>query len=822
MKKPSLSLCMIVRDVERFIGNCLGSVAHHVDEICVVDTGSEDGTISAIRDYLTPPWNSSDWPPNPKVCIEHFTPETNPEAFLLDVPETFAHLEYPPELPVRNFPHAFEPAGPEVYTGKFILADYSAARQKSFDMATSDFIMWIDSDDVVENADEIPGLLAHMVDENLDSMVLDYDYEQDEDEKSVCRLVRTRIIKRGSEARWVHPVHESLGPLGKGEVRRNPSDVRIVHRAHELARQRLVSDASRPPMRNYKILVKHLDDIKKRGETPYPRIWFYLGNECRAWNPERAIEFYDRYTATSEWDEERALAHIYTGQLLEGQGKLEEAEGQYATASVVFPEKPEGHFGLARIAYYHDQINESIRHYEAGRVAIKKNLDVLHYNPYDRNYYPAVVASRAYLARGSLTDLKRVQKVTAEALQVAPQDAYLRSAKTIATGRLVSRRRNLKIIFYLGKSLEVWAPPDINSTGMGGSETAAVHMARNLADRGHNVYVYSDCGDKRGPYDGVYYLPFTELGRHIETLDKTIGTTCDVFISSRRPVTLLEQPSLKARLKVLWMHDNNAGAALPNTSQALLAYDLILTVSEWHREHLRFVYPFLDPVKVVSTRNGVDPARFAADPIKKGNKLIFSSSPERGLAVAVTYLQDVRKQVPDATLHVFYGFNNSDKIIQILRENGRTAVAEKSQREVRDIKQALKEAESDGVVFHGRVGQTELAREMLEAKVLFYPTDFHESSCISAMEAQAAGCTVVSTALAALNETVHHGFLFQPPATSEAYRHGFVNRVVWCLTHEKERARLALEGRQEALKRHDWKGIAEEWEDLLLDRLSSR
>jgi tetratricopeptide (TPR) repeat protein len=40
-----ISLCMIVKDEERFIEMCLRSVAAHVDEICIVDTGSTDRTL---------------------------------------------------------------------------------------------------------------------------------------------------------------------------------------------------------------------------------------------------------------------------------------------------------------------------------------------------------------------------------------------------------------------------------------------------------------------------------------------------------------------------------------------------------------------------------------------------------------------------------------------------------------------------------------------------------------------------------------------------------------------------------------------------------
>lgn len=43
--RPTLSLCLIVRDEEEMLGRCLASAGLAVDEMVVVDTGSRDGTI---------------------------------------------------------------------------------------------------------------------------------------------------------------------------------------------------------------------------------------------------------------------------------------------------------------------------------------------------------------------------------------------------------------------------------------------------------------------------------------------------------------------------------------------------------------------------------------------------------------------------------------------------------------------------------------------------------------------------------------------------------------------------------------------------------
>ena len=52
IQKPAgISLCMIVKNEERFLAQCLDSVKDFVDEICIVDTGSTDRTIEIARSY---------------------------------------------------------------------------------------------------------------------------------------------------------------------------------------------------------------------------------------------------------------------------------------------------------------------------------------------------------------------------------------------------------------------------------------------------------------------------------------------------------------------------------------------------------------------------------------------------------------------------------------------------------------------------------------------------------------------------------------------------------------------------------------------------
>jgi len=83
----------------------------------------------------------------------------------------------------------------------------------------------------------------------------------------------------------------------------------------------------------------------------------------------------------------------------------------------------------------------------------------------------------------------------------------------------------------------------------------------------------------------------------------------------------------------------------------------------------------------------------------------------------------------------------------------------------------LQLASTEGVVFHGRISPKRLAEQFRAASVWAYPDWFHETSCIIAMQAQAAGLRIVTSALAALNETVaERGVLLAKDPHSEAHR----------------------------------------------------
>lgn len=356
-------------------------------------------------------------------------------------------------------------------------------------------------------------------------------------------------------------------------------------------------------------------------------------------------------------------------------------------------------------------------------------------------------------------------------------------------------RRSYSILIWTGPAWEHWGPKMLDEGGIGGSETAAVRMAAELAALGHRVTVASDCAGREGSYGAVRYI----RQDYLWAAPKGLGAF-DVLVVSRQAWALSH---FEAKAKLLWVHDVHVGEDSAKVRGEIVLADRVLALSSWHAGFLRQSYPWLAPEKIAITRNAVDPSRFAAAPSKVGNQAVYASSPDRGLARLLELWPGVRARVPDAVLHVCYGFKNWERMTESYEE-GKAAIA--------GLKEMI--ASTPSVVDHGRIGQKELAALYLASKVWAYPTWFTETSCIAAREAQAAGCVPVTTRLAALEETVHHGMLLEPPCQSPAYGDAFVAEVVRLMTDEPYRRAAADAARAAEIGQGGWDVVARQWESI--------
>lgn len=152
----TISLCMIVKNEEKTLGRCLDSICDIVDEIVIVDTGSDDNTKQIALKYT------------------------------------------------KN-----------VYDFKWT-EDFAAARNYAFSKGTQDYLMWLDADDVLLEEDRIQfKKLKDTLDSSFDVVMMKYNLSSGEEDSPTCTFMRERLLKRTKGFRWNDPIHEYIKLEGK-------------------------------------------------------------------------------------------------------------------------------------------------------------------------------------------------------------------------------------------------------------------------------------------------------------------------------------------------------------------------------------------------------------------------------------------------------------------------------------------------------------------------------------------------------------------------------------------------------------------------------
>lgn len=323
-----------------------------------------------------------------------------------------------------------------------------------------------------------------------------------------------------------------------------------------------------------------------------------------------------------------------------------------------------------------------------------------------------------------------------------------------------ARATGPSIIIGAQMGIEPWGPQKLRNEGLGGSETAVIRLGEELAKLDRQVTVYCPV-DEPGYYNEVRYRDASRFQAAVRS---------DMYIAWRMPEAA--DWDINTERLVLWMHDTDAGDRL--TPDRASRFHRIVVLTEWHRNHFLSKYPFVDPNKLAVIGNGVDLERFSEPVVRNSRKVVYSSSPDRGLDIILEHIwPKIVERVPDAELHIYYGWTNFDSAAQLPGYDHLVQFKNKVQQLFLDTK---------NVVQHGRVSQAQLARELQEAKIWLYPTYFHETYCITAVEAQLAGAIPVTNHLAALGETVKSGIIIEGDVHDHNTQMKYVEAVIDILT----------------------------------------
>jgi glycosyltransferase involved in cell wall biosynthesis len=287
----------------------------------------------------------------------------------------------------------------------------------------------------------------------------------------------------------------------------------------------------------------------------------------------------------------------------------------------------------------------------------------------------------------------------------------------------------------------------LNKRGLGGSESAVIRMAQELAKIGFDVTVYNDCESDDsvpGVYDGVAYLP-------VSNANKLSSQYHDICIVSRSIKPIAEDWSVVVNSKhvCLWMHDtfcegDNQIEYLINQGKL----QEIFTLTDWHTGYVTHcnhgVRRNFDILKnhIFQTRNGI--GNMNPDWIdirdKDPNLFVFNASVTKGMVPLVKQIwPEVKRHIPDAKLKIVGGYYK-------FRE------AAGPDQQQKDVTELMMQYGGD-IEFTGIITQQEISDILRKASYMIYPVGFPETFGISTLEALAHNVPLITCRFGALEET---------------------------------------------------------------------
>lgn len=182
----------------------------------------------------------------------------------------------------------------------------------------------------------------------------------------------------------------------------------------------------------------------------------------------------------------------------------------------------------------------------------------------------------------------------------------------------------------------------------------------------------------------------------------------------------------------------------------------------------------------------------------RNHKLFYGSSYDRGLEHLLKMWPQIRKAVPDAELHICYGWdlyvkayaNNPERLAWKHRMND--------------------DMDQPGIKEHGRLSKRQVKKLQKKCGIWAYPTHFGETCCITALDAQAHGCVPVVIKYAALDETVQTGVKVEGDIYDEETQDTYLAALIDMMTDDAKWASESLKGPQFA-NGFTWENMAKAW-----------
>lgn len=223
----------------------------------------------------------------------------------------------------------------------------------------------------------------------------------------------------------------------------------------------------------------------------------------------------------------------------------------------------------------------------------------------------------------------------------------------------------------------------------------------------------------------------TELmGRRLESsLPKELLNKFQIFPSRVRNMA-------DDKIKILWCHDLVGDPESDHLKNGgWKKFHKIVFVSYWQQQQFMAHYN-IPWSKCAVIQNAIEPVLVTEKP-KDKIKLIYHTTPHRGLQLLVPVFQKLAEKHNDIHLDVYssfkiYGWDERDK----------------------PFKELFDQIDAhEQMTNHGTVENSEVRKALAESHIFVYPSIWPETSCLSLMEAMSAKCLCIHPTFGALPET---------------------------------------------------------------------
>ena len=251
-----------------------------------------------------------------------------------------------------------------------------------------------------------------------------------------------------------------------------------------------------------------------------------------------------------------------------------------------------------------------------------------------------------------------------------------------------------------------------------GSEITSIKLAESLTDI-YDVYMFYNGLDENEEikYKGVQYLHTHKL-HNMKKIDiMIIVRYINYFIYFKNI----------ARKTFIWLHDVTVqpaydGKLLHSNGDNFLynlkdSYNKLIVLSDYHFRN-NYEYIGIPKNKYSIIPNIMDMSYYKLNVQVIKNRFIYMSDISRGFDILLDCLLYIQNYIPDISLTVFRSHEFTDEIREKISKLNNT-------------------------IIYGKEPQEKIAEECLKAEYFFYPTNFMETFCNCAAEAQLYHCVCI-------------------------------------------------------------------------------